>query len=342
VKPNAKSEGYEVMRGVKRALSIISVVAATGAAAGCQSHGASGSGDDSLNRLTIMVGAAPGGSEDTVARMLQPDLQETVGATVVVDNQDGADGNSAAATTLSKGKDCSYLYLLNIPKFLTASEEEGVPFHSSDFVPLAQAQEDYGVLLVQKNSKWKTLKELLADAKANPGKISVSVQSVDSSNGEGLKDLEKSAGVTFNIVPFGGSGSKARTALLGGQVDVNASNVFNSQDIADRTEFLGVFQPENKWKNITNDAPTVSSVVGSPVPDVSSMYGLGAAKECQTSHPTLYKRLEKSALDAASSKSYKDALAKTHQEQTGVSVPADQFRNKINEQAKRFGVPPVG
>lgn len=328
-------------------VTVVGVVALVLGAVGCSSsgssgdHGGSSDGGFSLGRLTVVAGAAPGGSEDTLLRGMQQGLSKALGVTVVAQNVPGADGNTGAEQVLEKGSDCSQVLVVNIPALLTGFQDSGLPFKASDFTSLVGVLHDYGDIRVQNDAKWKTFAEFIADAKANPGKISISVQSVDSSNGNGITNLEKVAGVKFNVVPFGGSGSKARDALLAGSVDANASNVFNGQSIATKTRVLAVQQPENKWPDLTNKAPTMSAALGKTVPDAQTIYGFAASTKCATQHKSDFDAIEKALETASKDSAFVANLAKLDEADSLGILNSAQFHTAIVEQGKLFNADPI-
>jgi tripartite-type tricarboxylate transporter receptor subunit TctC len=322
------------------ALCAASVLGIT-ACGGTGTTSASGSGDDTphFSQLVMWVGSTPGGSIDTISRVIAPKLGDLLHTTVVVQNLAGADGIAAGSTMLQKGDDCSNILTTYWPGMNYTFEEDGAKYKPADYVALANVTADYADLRVANDAKWKTFQEFIDDAKANPGKISVSVQTEGSSNGAGIKALEQVAGIQLNLVSFGGSGDKARAALLGGQVDANASNVFNGQNIATNTRVLAVQTASNDWKDLTNNAPTMSAVVGKTVPDATSLYGWSASATCVKEHPGVAKAVTQAILSAAKDPSFTDAYAKLNQSGLVKVLSGSDLQAALDESAQVNGVP---
>jgi tripartite-type tricarboxylate transporter receptor subunit TctC len=141
------------------------------------------------NQLTVIIPAAPGGNLDTNVRLLQPALQSALGATVVVQNNAVGSGLGAAQQVVQMGADCSQIIANNIPALLYNLKKSSTVIQSDEFTPIANILADYGTIQVLKTSKWKTFNDFIADAKANPGKITISVASTVVSNYQGMLDL---------------------------------------------------------------------------------------------------------------------------------------------------------
>jgi len=171
--------------------------------------------------IRLIVGFAPGGSTDIVARLIAPRLSEALGQQVVIENRPGAGGNIAAATLLSAPPDGHTMLMctsgiLSIQPHLLKS----MPFNpETDIVPVTKVTDSPYVLLVHSSLPVKNVKELVAYAKQNPGKLNFA----SSGNGTGGhlagEMLKARAGVDIVHVPYKGTG-QAVTDLLAGQVSI--------------------------------------------------------------------------------------------------------------------------
>jgi tripartite-type tricarboxylate transporter receptor subunit TctC len=324
------------------ALCVAAVLGVTACSNTTKTSGGSSGGSDStphFSQLVMWVGSTPGGSIDTVSRVIAPKLGQLLHTTVVVQNLAGADGIAAAATMLQKGDDCSNIMTTYWPGINYTFGEDGAHYQPSDFVALANATADYADIRVQNDAKWKTFQDFVNDAKANPGKISVSVQTVGGSNGAGMKALEQAAGIKLNLVAFGGSGDKARAALLGRSVDANASNVFNGQSISTKTRVLAVQTATNNWPDLTNNAPTMSSVLGKTVPDATSLYGWTASAKCVSAHPDTAKAVAKAIIAAEQDPSFKAAYDKLNETGLIKVLSGSDLQAALDTSAKVNGTP---
>jgi tripartite-type tricarboxylate transporter receptor subunit TctC len=298
----------------------------------------SGSEGVPFKQLNLDVSTKAGGSLDTLARMLVPGLKDALGVTVTVVDNDAGAGAISDGETVQKGNDCSYLSFNQAPAILHQAALKGVPFKISDFTAVAAVARDYGSIAVLKSSKWKTFADFLADAKAHPKKISVAV-GPPTSNYAGLLELEKIAGVKFNVVTFAeGGGSVTRNAVLGGHVDAVATNIYSAQGDASKFRFLAVQAPANNWKDITNNAPTMTSVVGKTVPDAYSVFGVFASTTCATKHADTFKTIANAVASAAKSTSFVSSMKKLNRGGNIAYLDTAQFKDAVDVLAKQAGL----
>jgi tripartite-type tricarboxylate transporter receptor subunit TctC len=166
--------------GMKKSLmTAVAVVSVASAAAGCANSGGSSGGAAKYSQptLNVIVPSSPGGQLDIYARMLQPVLQSDLGATVIVTDNAAGDGVAAYSQVLQNGSNCSYISMGNVPQILYDSMGGSAPIKPGEFAAMENFATDYGTLLVPKNGKYQTFQQLIAAAKANPGKVTIGFQS---------------------------------------------------------------------------------------------------------------------------------------------------------------------
>ncbi|MHB0871432.1 MAG: tripartite tricarboxylate transporter substrate binding protein [Chloroflexota bacterium] len=171
--------------------------------------------------VTIINPWAPGGSADTGSRLLAVPLEKELGVPVEVQSRPGA-GSQVGTTELAMAKPDGYtLGYISIPTtvlfYLTPDRKAA--FTRETFQPIAVHVVDPGVIVVRSDSPYKSLKDLVDAAKANPEKIKASDTGVLGAPHLSILQFQKLAGVKFAIVHFDG-GAPAATALLGGHTDV--------------------------------------------------------------------------------------------------------------------------
>jgi tripartite-type tricarboxylate transporter receptor subunit TctC len=164
----------------------------------------------------------PGGSVDVTGRLLAQKLSENVGQQFILENRTGAGGNIGAESVAKSDPD-GYTLLYTAPGPLTVNQTlyvKGLPFKpETDFAPIAIFVRTPIVLMVHPSIPAKDVKELIAYAKANPGKInfgSAGMGSTPHLSGELLKSMAK---VDLVHVPFRGTGP-SMTALIGGHIQM--------------------------------------------------------------------------------------------------------------------------
>ncbi|HAW44884.1 MAG TPA: recombinase RecA [Sutterella sp.] len=186
--------------------------------------------------VTVIVAYKAGSGTDTGARVLAAEAEKYIGKTLVINNLPGADGK-IGWTELTKAKpDGRTIGFINLPTFTTLATQKGSPFTVKDIIPIANHLTETGVIVVKADSKWKTLKDLVADMKKNP-RLKASTNGVKASNHTAAQLFAKSAKVQYKAIPYGGTADQL-LALRQNEVD------FSCAKVADVTKFTNGDNPE--------------------------------------------------------------------------------------------------
>ena len=168
-------------------------------------------------RLVVPFGA--GGVADLTARTVAQKLSESLGQPVLVDNRPGAGGVVAGDLVAKSDPDGHTLLLMSNGTAVTAGLFKSLPFDTlRDFAPVSTLGFFDIAIITQADSKFKTLPDLLAFARANPGKLNLGSINIGSTQNLAAELFKSSAGVDMQIVPFNGSPAVI-TALRGNQID---------------------------------------------------------------------------------------------------------------------------
>lgn len=176
--------------------------------------------------IRLMVGFPPGGGADAMARVIAKKLEEQLGQPIVVENKNGATGTICSTYVAQSAPDGYTLQLSHISSNVLGPLllAKGKLDPTKDFTPIGLLGITPHVLAVNPNKvKFNSVSELIAFAKANPGKLTFMSSGNGSAPhlaGEAFKTM---AGVDFLHVPFKGTG-EAMTALLAGEVDMTFSS----------------------------------------------------------------------------------------------------------------------
>lgn len=170
--------------------------------------------------LKILVGFAPGGGSDILARTVAPALGEALGQTVIVDNLPGAGGNRAMAE-VARAKADGYTLLMGTPGLATnASLYSNLGFDPlTAFEPIGLIGSVQNVLLVQKDLPVSSVSELIAYIKVRPGKLNYASPGTGTSLHLAGELFKSAANLDIVHVPYKGGG-QAMTDLMSGQVAV--------------------------------------------------------------------------------------------------------------------------
>jgi tripartite-type tricarboxylate transporter receptor subunit TctC len=170
--------------------------------------------------IRLLVGFAPGGGTDVMARLIQQVLSERLGQQVVVENRPGAGTNIATEAVVHAAPDGYTLLAASLPNAGNATLYGDLKFNFiRDTVPVAGIALDPFVLEVTPSLPVKTIPELIAYAKANPGKVNYGSGGIGSGNQLTAEMFKSMAGIDLVHVPYRGAGP-AMVDLMGGQVQV--------------------------------------------------------------------------------------------------------------------------
>jgi tripartite-type tricarboxylate transporter receptor subunit TctC len=171
--------------------------------------------------ITIIVPWAPGGSTDILARSISAQLTKSLGQPVIVENKPGASGN-IGSNYVAKAQPDGYTLLMGSMSThaMNPALFAHMPFRGvEDFSPIAQVAFVTNTLVIHPSVPANNMKELIAYAKANPGKLAYASAGEGSTNHLSAAMLEKTAGIEMLHVPYKG-GAPAVTDTVAGQTQL--------------------------------------------------------------------------------------------------------------------------
>ncbi|MBO0661698.1 tripartite tricarboxylate transporter substrate binding protein [Jiella sp. MQZ9-1] len=158
-----------------------------------------------------------GGESDIAARLQQPVWEKITGKPLVIQYMAGAGGAQAWSQLNGLEADGYTIMGTNLPHIILQPMAQNVGYKTDDISNVYFFQYTPDAIIVPKNSQFKTLKDLIDYAKANPGIVTVSGSGTNSANDVAQTRFDKLAGVTTTYIPFSGT-SPSTAAVLGGQV----------------------------------------------------------------------------------------------------------------------------
>lgn len=175
--------------------------------------------------ITMIVPFAPGGIADITGRPFAASMSRLVGQNVVVDNRAGA-GGALGHSLVARAAPDGYTIMMALSSIAIiplADEVNGRPasYQMSEFTPIALVSADPTVLMVPADSPWKTVKDLVEDAKTRPGKITYSSSGLYGTTHTAFEMFAQAAGIQLLHVPYKGGGP-SMVAALGGEVMLTA------------------------------------------------------------------------------------------------------------------------
>lgn len=253
--------------------------------------------------IRILVGAPAGGSTDTLARTLSIEMGRLLGRTVIVENRPGAGGNIAADAVAKAAPDGNTLLMSFTSHAINASLYPSLPFDLvKDFTPLTCVATSPSVLVAHPSLPAKDVRELIALAKAKPGKLNFAIGAVGSSLHLAGDAFKMQSGAYIVNIPYRGT-APALQDVLAGQVDLMFAAVGNAQAQirAGKLKALGVTSA--KRLPAFPDVPAIAEVL--PGYESSAWFGLFGPGQM---NPELAKRLSDAARQAIATPDVKKRL----------------------------------
>jgi tripartite-type tricarboxylate transporter receptor subunit TctC len=225
--------------------------------------------------VRLIVPFVPGGAVDAVGRLLANAMTTTLGQPVVIENRGGAGGAigmEAAAHAAADGYTMmvSHSGFAAMPGFYRRLAFDPV----ADFAGIVIAVSGIFVLVANPNAPFKSVAELIAYARANPGELSYASAGVGSTVHLAGEFFKHTAGIDIVHVPYKGSGP-ATTDLVGGQVQMMFGPAVNTLPLAQAGKLRALGVTSAKRSALAPDLPTVAES-GVPGFDVVGWYGLAA------------------------------------------------------------------
>lgn len=280
--------------------------------------------------IRLVIGYAPGGSADITARLTAQWLQDKLGQPVVVESRPGAATNIATETVVNATPDGYTLLLVAPANAINATLFSKLNFEFlRDIQPVAGIIRFPNVVVVNKDLPIKTIPELIAYAKANPGKLNMCSSGNGSTihmSGELFKML---TGIDMVHVPYRGS-APAITDLIAGHVHVMFDNIPTASEQVKGGQLRGLAVTGEERSEILPDLPTVASFI--PGYEASAWYGIGAPKGTPRAFiDVINKSVNEFLADAAAQKRLKDMGA------TALPGAPEAFGKLLADETEKWG-----
>jgi tripartite-type tricarboxylate transporter receptor subunit TctC len=318
--PCDRTRGSRLLRA---ALLLISVTAAASSAYA--------EDDFPSHPLRLVAPIAAGGPSDTAARLVAAALMPRLGQSVVVENRTGAGGvvgTEAAATATPDG----YTLLLSIAAVFTVIPSMKVKTAydiEKDFAPIGQVWSASQALVVNTKSPFKSVADLVAYAKANPGKVVFGSAGVGTTTHLSIELLQRGAGISVVHVPYRGT-SNSLEDVLNQNIDAVFGDVANLMPFIQSGQLVALATTGDQRSSLLPDIPTMIEL-GIPAVRTVNWYGLHT--QAATPAP-VQDRLKAAVRDVQLDPDFKARLAKDGAI-TG-TVGADDFGKMILDERARL------
>jgi len=229
----------------------------------------------SAKPVRMIIPYPPGGATDILGRLISQKLSPMIGQSVIVENRAGASGNIGFDYVAKSAPDGYTLLTGTANITIGRAFSDKLPFNVlTDFAPISQIVSSQNFLVVRPTLPASNVKELIAYAKANPGKLTYG------SSGIGtpllcMEILKSLTGINIVHVPYKGD-TPALTDLMGGQIDMYCSTIVGEIGFVKAGKLKGLGVTSKKRANSIPEFPTIEEA-GVPGYELSSWYGILAA-----------------------------------------------------------------
>ena len=281
--------------------------------------------------ITLVIPYAAGGNVDISARVLQAGIGDALGQPIIIENRPGAGGTIAGDFVARAAPDGHTLFVgSNGPIMLGPMTMPKPPYQwDQAFAPVSSLAFATNMLLVRPTLPVKTVAELVAHAKANPGKLTLATSSIASINHFLGELLKLKTGMTWTEVHYRGN-APAITDLVAGHVDIGLQQLTDSRQYieAGKLRALAVLGPKR-----VAAAPGIPSIVEAGLPDVQGITFNGVFAPKGTP-PAVIEKLSAAIREALKKKSVIDKLAELGSDARG-STPAE-FTQFLEQESRKW------
>ena len=231
--------------------------------------------------VRLIVGYSAGGPVDQGGRLFGQALAKELGTSVIVENKPGANATLAGSEVVRAKPDGLTLWFAASPTItISPNVMTKMPFDpTKDLTPVAPILSYYNVLVINNDQPFKTTQELVAHARANPGKLAYGSAGVGGSNHLGALLLSKRSGIEMNHIPYKGN-APAMTDVIGGQLNMMLDIISTASVYIHSGKVRAVAVTSPQRNPSLPDVPTFaeSGIEGLKSFDVGGWYGVYGPK----------------------------------------------------------------
>ena len=273
--------------------------------------------------IKMIIPFAPGGGSDTLGRVLAEKMGNELGASVIVENKPGASsiiGTDAVAKAAPDG----YTLLLTNSAITSNPTFFKLPFDTQSLSAITKVANAPQLLVANPAAPFKNLKELLAYAKANPGKVTIGTAGAGQISHLAAELLEKSSGTEMTMVHYKGSGG-ALADLLGGQINMSFGTAPGLMQFIRSGKVIPIAVSSGQRMSALPNVPSIAEVL--PGYDINNWFGIFAPP--QTPKPIvdrIYQAVNKALASPELSKKFGEEGFDI------VAIPPDKFEKTFKQE----------
>jgi tripartite-type tricarboxylate transporter receptor subunit TctC len=256
--------------------------------------------------IKMVVQFKPGGGGDQTLLPLKPLLEANLGQPLLYNYKPGASSRIGTEYMHANGAKGYTVGALFLPHFVNSTIFAKPSYKVEDFVPLGVITTDVPIWFVNKNSPYKDMNDLIADAKRRPGEVKLAIGSFTGEHYITVALLEERAGVKFRTVNVKG-GSKVMSNIVGGHFEVGVSRPSSILRVRDDIRGIGIVA--TKRSDLFPEAPTFDELLPDlKIPHLSSSRGMMVSMSFKDNDPAGFSRLAAAFEKAVKSTQYAKTL----------------------------------
>ncbi|MBP8035736.1 MAG: tripartite tricarboxylate transporter substrate binding protein, partial [Burkholderiaceae bacterium] len=280
--------------------------------------------------IRLIVGFAPGGGSDLIARLVAVKLAPVLGQPVIVENKPGAGSNLGAEIALKSPPD-GYTLFLSAASYTVNPSFYKLPFDSgTDMTPIALLARGPFIITTNKDFPVKTLKELVELAKASPGKYSYATSGTGSITQLATEYFNEIAGIKLLHVPYKGT-SPALTDTVAGHTNIVFGTVASTLPLVKSNQLKALAVTTPARLAALPDVPTVKEA-GYPQYEVTNWHGIIAPKGVPVA---IQQKLNKAINQVLQDKEMEKTL--TSDGLTAAALTPEEFGALLKSEIARWG-----
>lgn len=275
----------------------------------CGNNASSSNEADTYPKDTInfIIPAAAGGAMETAIRQFQPYLEDELGVMLNIENLEGGSGIIGLNKMLNADADGYTISMKSEASLITNWLVNKAPFDVDSFDYLCSFTTDPGAIFVRKDAPYQTLEEFIEYTKSQPaGSVTVGISSPTDMCKLMAAQMEEQLGVDWNVVGYTG-GSKARVAILNGEIDALFCNYFGSLSIVEDTTVLGIAKDENTIESLEG-VPCINDALNIDIDEIDVRYVLLAPKGFIEQYPQRYEAFFNALRSALENEDYQKMM----------------------------------
>jgi tripartite-type tricarboxylate transporter receptor subunit TctC len=280
--------------------------------------------------IKLVVGFAPGGGSDLIARLVAVKLAPVLGQPVIVENKPGAGGNLGAEIALKSPAD-GYTLFLSAASYTVNPSFYKLPFDSgNDMTPIALLARGPFIIAANKDFPANTLQEFVAAAKANPGKYSFATSGTGSITQMATEYFNQTANINLLHIPYKGT-SPALTDTVAGHTNIVFGTVASTLPLVHSKQLKALAVTTPKRLAALPDVPTAMES-GYPQYEVTNWHGIIAPKGVPVA---IQQKLNKAINQVLQDKEMEKTL--TSDGLTAAALTPDEFGALLKSEIARWG-----